>query len=78
VSLTRVYDVAGQIGYVFFRNFVQPSIAALDAAFDELNAAGVTELVLDLRYNGGGLVSVAQHLASLIGGVRTAGQPLAE
>jgi carboxyl-terminal processing protease len=79
VSLTRVYDVAGRkIGYVFFRNFVQPSIAALDAAFNELVAAGVSELVLDLRYNGGGLINVAQHLASLIGGVRTEGQPLAE
>ena len=79
VSLTRVYDIAGRkTGYVFFRNFVQPSIAALDAAFNELAAAGVTELVLDLRYNGGGLISVAQHLASLIGGLRTEGQPLAE
>jgi carboxyl-terminal processing protease len=79
VSMTRVYDVAGRkVGYVFFRNFVQPSIAALDASFDELVAAGATELVLDLRYNGGGLISVAQHLASLIGGTRTEGQLLAE
>ena len=79
VSMTRVYDVAGRkIGYVFFRNFVQPSVAALDTAFNELRDAGVSELVLDLRYNGGGLINVAQHLASLIGGVRTEGQPLAE
>jgi len=79
VSLTRVYDVAGRkIGYIFFRNFVQPSVAALDTAFNELVAAGVTELVLDLRYNGGGLISVAQHLGSLIGGMQTEGQPLAE
>ena len=34
--------------------------------------------MLDLRYNGGGLVSVAQHLASLIGGGRTDGQMFAE
>jgi carboxyl-terminal processing protease len=79
VSMTRVYDVGGRrVGYVFFRNFVQPSIAALDASFDELIAGGATELVLDLRYNGGGLISVAQHLASLIGGTRTDGQLLAE
>src|SRR5690606_22030988 len=32
---------------------------------------------LDLRYNGGGLVNVAVHLASLIGGALTAGQPFA-
>jgi len=69
VSLTRVFEVGGRrVGYVFFRNFVRPSIAALDDAFAALAAAGIDELVLDLRYNGGGLVSVAQHLAGLIGG----------
>jgi C-terminal peptidase prc len=79
VSLTRVYEVAGRrVGYIFFRNFVTPSVAALDAAFLELREAGVTELVLDLRYNGGGLVSVAQHLGDLIGGRLTEGQVFAE
>jgi C-terminal processing protease CtpA/Prc len=38
----------------------------------------VDDLVLDLRYNGGGLVNVAQHLASYIGGIRTDGQVFAE
>ena len=79
VSLTRVYNVRGRrIGYIFFRNFVEPSYGALDTAFAELSASGVDDLVLDLRYNGGGLVSVAQHLASYIGGVRTDGQVFAE
>src|SRR5580765_5827664 len=32
VSLTRVYNVGGRrVGYLFFRNFVQPSYAALDS-----------------------------------------------
>ena len=79
VSNTRVYDVDGRrVGYIMFRNFVEPSFAALDAAFTQLKEAGATELVLDLRYNGGGLVSVAQHLASLIGGRRTQSQLFAE
>jgi C-terminal peptidase prc len=74
VSLTHVYEFGGRrIGYIFFRNFVRPSNDALDAAFAELTAANVEDLVLDLRYNGGGLVSVARHLASLIGGGRTGG-----
>jgi carboxyl-terminal processing protease len=78
VSLTKVYDVDGRrVGYVFFRNFVRPSVDALDAAFASLREAGVTDLVLDLRYNGGGLVDVAVHLASLIGGTATNGRLLA-
>jgi C-terminal processing protease CtpA/Prc len=75
VSLTRVVEQDGRrIGYIFFRNFVRPSTAALNEAFAALKAAGATELVLDVRYNGGGLVDVAVHLASLIGGTRTSGQ----
>ena len=75
VSLTSVTTVDGRrVGYLFFRNFVQPSTAALSDAFAALKTAGATELVLDLRYNGGGLVDVAVHLASLIGGSRTNGQ----
>ncbi len=79
VSVTKVYEVDGRkVGYIFFRNFVRPSFEALDTAFTELRTVGVDELVLDLRYNGGGLVSVAQHLGGLIGGLTTAGQVFAE
>lgn len=75
VSLTRVVDSNGRrVGYLFFRNFVTPSTQALTDAFAALKTAGANELVLDLRYNGGGLVDVAVHLASLIGGSRTGGQ----
>jgi hypothetical protein len=80
VTQTQAYtlDDGRKVGYVFFRNFVEPSVEALNVAFAQLKDAGVSELVLDLRYNGGGLVSVAQHLASLIGGARTDGQLLAQ
>ena len=74
-----MFQVDGRkVGYVFFRNFVRPSTAALTRRSRSLREAGVTELVLDLRYNGGGLVDVAVHLASLIGGVVTRDQVFAE
>ncbi len=79
VSLTKVFTVNGRtVGYLFFRNFVRPSVAALDEAFAALEAAGVQELVLDLRYNGGGLVDVARHLGGLIGGPSLRDQVFAE
>jgi carboxyl-terminal processing protease len=69
VSETAVFDLpAAQVGYVHLRNFVTPSTEALNVAFRSLVDAGANELILDLRYNGGGLVSVAQHLGGLIGG----------
>jgi carboxyl-terminal processing protease len=78
VGAVRVHAVDGRVvGYVELTNFTEPTRAALDAAFTQLRAAGATELVLDVRYNGGGLVSIAQHLAGLIGGRRTEGQVLA-
>jgi C-terminal processing protease CtpA/Prc len=77
VAITKVFDAGGRrVGYLMFSNFVQPSIAALNEAFAALKTAGVNELVLDVRYNGGGLVDVAVHLASLIGGSRTSGLPM--
>jgi carboxyl-terminal processing protease len=69
VSQTGVFDAGGsRVGYVHLRNFVTPSTEALNTAFRTLVDAGANELVLDLRYNGGGLVSVAQHLGGLIAG----------
>jgi C-terminal processing protease CtpA/Prc len=75
VSQTALLEAgSARVGYVHFRNFVTPSVEALNAAFTQLRDGGATDLVLDLRYNGGGLVSVAQHLAGLIGGDPLVGQ----
>jgi carboxyl-terminal processing protease len=75
VSQTAVLDAgSSRVGYIHFRNFVQPSVEALSTAFTQIRDAGATELVLDLRYNGGGFVSVAQHLAGLVGGPPLVGQ----
>jgi len=71
-------DANGErVGYIYFRSFVDPAFNELDAAFAEMRADGVTKLVLDMRYNGGGLLSVAEHLGSLIAGSQHEGKPVA-
>jgi carboxyl-terminal processing protease len=60
---------AGSVGYLSFQNgFIEPSDDELIAAFAELATQNVDELILDLRYNPGGRVSVAGNLASFISG----------
>ena len=57
-----------KVGYVAYSRFSskENSFDALDEAFAEFASAGVTDLVVDLRYNGGGYVSTAEYLCNLI------------
>nr|WP_240047633.1 S41 family peptidase [Sphingomonas panacisoli] len=61
-----------QYGYVNLRTFISTADPALRDAFAQFRAAGVTDIVVDLRYNGGGLVSIADLAADLMGGNRNA------
>ncbi|WP_438017745.1 S41 family peptidase [Sorangium sp. So ce315] len=54
------------VGYLMLTTFIEPSVEELDRAFATFRESQVTELVLDLRYNGGGRLAVERHLASLI------------
>jgi len=60
-------DGGRKVGYINLRTFISPANSALTTAFAQFQAAGVTDVIVDLRYNGGGLVSVAETLASLMG-----------
>jgi len=66
-----------KIGYFVFNTFITPAIAEIDAVFAEFSSAGIDELVLDLRYNGGGQVDVARRLASYIYGNTSGSEILA-
>lgn len=60
-------DGVEKVGYINLRTFiVQNASDQLRAAFQQFGAAGITKVILDLRYNGGGLVSVADVLGSLL------------
>lgn len=57
----------GQVGYVNLRTFiVQDAAPQLRDAFQQFRDRGITNVILDLRYNGGGLVSVAELLGDLM------------
>jgi carboxyl-terminal processing protease len=64
-----------KVGYVVFNSFVQTATPQLRSVFAQLRSAGVSDLVLDLRYNGGGLIDISSELASMVIGARAAGQP---
>jgi carboxyl-terminal processing protease len=69
VYLTTVIDEGPhKIGYLMYNGFYPNYEAQLNEAFGQLKAQGITELVLDLRYNGGGSILTASRLASMITG----------
>jgi C-terminal processing protease CtpA/Prc len=59
---------SGVAGHLVFESFISPSEAELKTAFEYFDQMNVTDLILDLRYNSGGYLSVAQSLASYIYG----------
>jgi hypothetical protein len=62
------------VGYMLFNDHLATSESALVNAFTQLQTAGVTDLVLDIRYNGGGLLDIASEVAYMIAGQQTVGQ----
>lgn len=65
---TVVNSGSHKIGYLMYNGFYPNYETQLNEAFGNLKAAAITELVLDLRYNSGGSVETATHLASMITG----------
>lgn len=66
-----------KIGYVLVKDMVAQAEGPLAAAFANFAVQGIADLVVDLRYNGGGLVSAAALLGSYAAGGRAAGQVFA-
>jgi carboxyl-terminal processing protease len=64
-----------KVGYFLFTDHIATAEKGLFDAFTQLQAAGVTDLILDMRYNGGGYLDIASELAYMIAGPeRTTGK----
>lgn len=71
VVYTDIIEKNGaKIGYIFYARFLNGEddkfIESLDNALSDFAASGVTELVVDLRYNPGGRISAAKNFANSI------------
>jgi C-terminal processing protease CtpA/Prc len=68
----RVLPLAGTtgVGYVNLRAYISTADVQLRDAFAQLGVRNLDYFIVDLRYNGGGLVSIAELLNDLLGGAR--------
>ena len=74
-NVTSITAGSSKVGYMLFNDHLATSEGELVAAFQQLKTAAVSDLVLDIRYNGGGFVDIASEVAYMIAGsAPTAGQ----
>ena len=67
VLLHKTFDVDGKkVGYLVYNSFDVKSMETLPDIFRQFGEDGIQELILDLRYNGGGYVATELELASMI------------
>ncbi len=72
VQNTRVIDTpAGKTGYLTFNSHNGPAEKQLYDAITAFKSAAVNDLVIDMRYNGGGLLTIASELAYMVAGPAT-------
>ena len=76
VSHVSVITTANKqkVGYLVFNDHIYTATDPLVSAMKQFQAARIDDLVLDLRYNGGGYLYIASQLATMIGGQATTGQ----
>jgi hypothetical protein len=70
ITSTPVQNVKtiGAVGYLLFNDHIATAESGLVDAVNTLKAAHIADLVLDIRYNGGGFLDIASELAFMIGG----------
>ena len=59
---------SGPVGYMLFNDHIKPAEKLLVEAFETLKESDIVDLVLDLRYNGGGYLAIASQVAYMIAG----------
>ena len=74
IVYNEVIEYEGQkIGYFVYSQFTPgPNgewLTELNKVFEDLKSSGVSDVIVDLRYNGGGYLDISAHMASTLGKV---------
>ena len=69
VAISKVFDEGtNKIGYLLYNQFIGNYDDELNAAFASFKSENITDLIIDLRYNGGGSIRTATYLGSMVTG----------
>lgn len=68
IAADTLHLKSGIAGHIVFDQFIPPSNQELATAFAYFSQNGIKDIIVDLRYNGGGDLSVLQNMASYLAG----------
>lgn len=69
IQLNKILNTeVGKVGYLMYNQFVAEKSSNLNTVFGDFKSQGIDDLIVDLRYNGGGSVRNCIELASMITG----------
>ncbi|MBX2843223.1 MAG: PDZ domain-containing protein [Flammeovirgaceae bacterium] len=74
-----IHEIAGkQVGYMVFNNFIEKSKPDLENVLGEFKEKNISELIVDLRYNGGGLFDIGILFGSMLAPKENVGKLFSE
>ena len=77
-NVSTIETNSGVVGYMTFNDHIKTAEAQLIDAMTQLQTFGIDDLILDLRYNGGGFLDIANELSYMIAGDAAVGRVFEE
>ena len=71
-NVTILETDSGLVGYMTFNNHIATAEALLINAIEQFRDANISDLIIDLRYNGGGFLDIASELGYMVAGEEAA------
>jgi C-terminal processing protease CtpA/Prc len=68
VPTLNAFNIGGgkRVGYMLFNEHIATAEYGLALSMEAFQSIGITDLVIDMRYNGGGYLDIASQLAYMV------------